>query len=106
MTGITAAVQRAIDTGSQIYNRKRSCPDDKRDAELRFLYRLAHQAPNGAAAELGVKGGGSFLCWSAARAGRGQLYAVDDWSSKTRDRFMANIERYGIAVEVYTGKSW
>jgi predicted O-methyltransferase YrrM len=106
MTDIETAVQRAIVAGSQIYNRKTNCPDDKRDAELRYLYQLAKQAPDGAAAELGVKGGGSFLCWSCARAGRGPLYAVDDWSTPSRDRFLSNIEHYDVAVEVYTGKSW
>ncbi len=106
MNIIDSAVQRAIDCGSQIYNRKTSCPDDKRDAELRYLFHLASIAPDGPAAELGVKGGGSFLCWSMARAGRGQLYAVDDWSSKTRDRFLSNIERYGVDATVITGCSW
>ena len=103
---LTTAIQRAIDTRSQIYNRKSNCPDDKRDAELKYLYSLAEQAPDGAAAELGVRTGGSFLCWSMARDGRGPLYAVDDWSSKTRDLFFANVAKYGVAVETITGKSW
>ena len=103
---LATAIQRAIDTKSQIYNRKSNCPDDRRDAELKYLYLLAEQAPDGAAAELGVRTGGSFLCWSMARDGRGPLYAVDDWSSKTRDLFFANVAKYGVTVETVTGKSW
>ncbi len=52
MIGINEAVQRAIDTHSNLYNQKRSCPDNKRDAELRNLYELARIAPEGAAAEM------------------------------------------------------
>ena len=103
---LVTAIQRAIDTRSQIYNRKSNCPDDRRDAELKYLYQLAEQAPDGAAVELGVRTGGSFLCWSMARDGRGPLYAVDDWSSKTRDLFFANVAKYGVTVETVTGKSW
>ncbi|RPI29786.1 MAG: class I SAM-dependent methyltransferase [Chloroflexota bacterium] len=106
MNLLETAIQRAIDTRSQIYNKKQNCPDNRRDAELRYLYHLAERAPDGAAAELGVRTGGSFLCWSMARAGRGLLYAVDDWSSKTRDVFLDNVRKYAVPVEVITAKSW
>lgn len=106
MIGIDEAIQRAIDTKSQIYNLKQSCPDDRRDAELRFLYHLADIAPNGAAAEIGVRTGGSLLCWSCAREDRGRIYAIDDWSSKTEQVFKKNVLRYGIPIEIVTAKSW
>ena len=106
MTGIEEAVQRAIDAGSYIYNRKSTCPDNERDAELRNLYNLALMAPDGAASEIGVKCGGSFLCWSCARDGRGNLYAIDDWSTKTEFEFYENIKLYNIITFVYPVKSW
>lgn len=106
MINIDEAVRRAIDTKSQIYNRKSSCPDGQRDAELRNLYHLATIAPDGAAAEIGVRTGGSLLCWSCAREGRGSIYAIDDWSSKTEQLFRVNVKQYGIPVEIITAKSW
>jgi predicted O-methyltransferase YrrM len=106
MIGIDEAVKRAIDTKSQIYNLKQSCPDSQRDAELRNLYHLADIAPNGAAAEIGVRTGGSLLCWSCARVGRGPIYAIDDWSSKTEQVFLENIRRYELDVHLITAKSW
>ena len=69
MIGIDEAVQRAIDTKSQIYNRKTNCPDDQRDAELR------------------------------------NLYAVDDWSSKTEKVFYDNAKAYNIPVTIIGKKS-
>jgi len=106
MIGIEEAVQRAIDTKSQMYNQKDSCPEHERDIELRNLYTLASMAPDGPAAELGVKRGGSFFCWSCAREGRGELIAVDDWSSKTQAAFLNNVRDYGVPVKIYTMKSW
>jgi predicted O-methyltransferase YrrM len=106
MIGIDEAVQRAIDAKTQLYNRKASCPDHLRDAELRNLYRLAEAAPDGAAAEIGVKRGGSLLCWLCAREGRGPVYAIDDWSSKTEQALRANVEHYNAQIEIVTGKSW
>lgn len=105
MIGIDEAVKRAIETKSQIYNKKRNCPDDQRDAELRNLYNLAASAPDGASAEIGVRTGGSILCWSCAREGRGQVYAIDDWSSKTEQLFRVNIKRYAAPIEILTGDS-
>ena len=105
MIVIDEAVQRAIDTKSQIYNRKNNCPDDQRDAELRNLYNLALIAPAGAAVEIGVRTGGSFLCWACAREGRGNLYAVDDWSSKTEKLFYDNAKAYNIPVIIIGKKS-
>jgi predicted O-methyltransferase YrrM len=107
MIGIDEAVQRAIDCKSQIYNLKQSCPDDQRDAELRNLYHLADIAPNGASAEIGVRTGGSLLCWSCAREGRGQIYAIDDWSSMNVEQiFLDNVKRYGADVRLVIEKSW
>lgn len=105
MDRIEEAIQRAIDTKSQLYNRKLSCPDDERDKELRFLYKLAEIAPDGAAAEIGVRSGGSLLCWCMARQGRGDLYAVDDWSSKQKEVFYTNLKRYNVDVDIYGMKS-
>lgn len=106
MIDIDEAVRRAIDTKSQIYNRKTSCPDGQRDAELRNLYHLADIAPNGASAEIGVRTGGSLLCWSCAREGRGMVYAIDDWSSKTEQLFRVNIQRSEMPITIVTAKSW
>lgn len=105
MVDIDEAVERAILTKSQIYNRKDNCPDDQRDAELRNLYRLADMAPDGAAVEIGVRTGGSFLCWSCAREGRGNLYAVDDWSSKTERLFWDNCRLFNVPVSIVGMKS-
>jgi len=106
MIPIDESVQRAIDLGSNIYNKKSNCPDDRRDAELRFLYELAEMAPDGSALEAGVKRGGSLACWYGAREGRGTIYAVDDWSSKTEDAFLRNMEAYNIPVVVMSMNSW
>lgn len=105
MNRIDEAVQRAIDTKSQIYNTKRSCPQDRRDEELRYLYHLAEISPDGSTAEIGVRSGGSLLCWSMARKGRGDVYAIDDWSSPGKDIFYENIDRYGAEIKVYSMKS-
>lgn len=105
MIQIDEAVQRAIDAKSNLYNQKRNCPDSQRDAELRNLYELARIAPDGAAVEIGVKRGGSFLCWSCAREGRGRLYAVDDWSMKTEGIFWDNCKKYNVPVTVIGMKS-
>lgn len=107
MVGIDEAIQRAIDCKSQIYNLKQSCPDDQRDAELRNLYHLADIAPNGAAAEIGVRTGGSLLCWSCARINRGTIYAIDDWSTTNVEQmFLENIKRYEADVRLVVAKSW
>lgn len=105
MPRVDVAIQRAIDAKSNIYNLKRNCPESQRDAELRNLYDLATFAPDGAAVEIGVKRGGSFLCWSMAREGRGNLYAVDDWSSKTEKPFRDNCALYDVDVTVLGMKS-
>lgn len=107
MISIDEAVQRAIDCKSQIYNLKQSCPDHQRDAELRNLYHLADIAPNGAAAEIGVRMGGSLLCWSCARVGRGAVYAIDDWSSANVEQtFKDNVKRYEADVQLIVARSW
>jgi hypothetical protein len=41
-------------------------------------------APDGSAAEIGVYRGGSLVTWAAAREGRGDIYAVDDWTLKNK----------------------
>jgi len=92
--GIDVVIRRAIDCNSMLYNRKRKCPEAKRAIQLRFLYELAGQAPDGTAVECGVYHGGSFVCWSGTRLGRGPLIAVDNWADKNRDAFMANLKRY------------
>lgn len=94
---IEEAVARAIDSGSMLYNRKSNCPQGERDAELRFLFKLAGQAPDGAAVECGVYRGGAFACWTMAREGRGNLYAND---GKGRPSLYRCIEGYGIDATV------
>src|SRR5512139_559268 len=106
MIDIEEAVQRAIDAKSQMYNQKETCPEHERDIELRNLYVLASMAPDGPAAELGLKRGGSFLCWSCAREGRGELFVVDDWSSKTEATFWENPRKYNVPLSIYAMKSW
>ena len=105
MIDIEACVQRARDMGSNLYVTKSNCPDNERDAELRFLWELARMAPAGASLEAGVKRGGSFACWSGARPG-GPFYVVDNWSSKTEQAFLRNMEAYGIPATVMTMNSW
>ena len=103
---IDEAVRRAVEAKSMLYNMKSWIPDDKRDQELRFLYGLATMAPDGIAVELGVHRGGSLLCWSCARVGRGPIIAVDNWESKTEAIFGENIARYNLDVQVITANSY
>ena len=71
--------------------------------QLGWLYDLARQAPDGLAVEAGVAAGGSFVCWAAAREGRGPLAAVDTWYADPaqgrgpdarRAPFLANLARF------------
>lgn len=96
MIDVEQAIARGREAGTMLYNRKANCPDDKRDQELRNLYNLATIAPEGPAVGVGTWKGGSLVCWSAAREGRGAIFAVDDNSSKVNQICEANIERFGI----------
>lgn len=49
------------------------------EAQIGYLYDLAQQAPDGAACEVGVWKGRSFVGWALGRQGRGPLIAVDWW---------------------------
>lgn len=49
------------------------------ESQIGFLYDLAQGAPDGAACEVGVWRGRSFVGWGLGRVGRGALYAVDWW---------------------------
>lgn len=85
------AVERGLDAGTML------------DApQLDWLYYLARSAPDGPAVEVGVAKGGSVLCWSMARDGRGDVYAVDSFygnrESATRERFLANVESTNIVL--------
>lgn len=95
MLTIDEAVALAIECGSMLYDAKR-----KDDSQLRYLYRLAVQAPDGAAVECGVYTGGSLACWSAAREGRGLVIAIDNWSSRNRTRFDENVRRLGLSEKL------
>src|SRR5574342_663122 len=68
--------------------------------QLGWLYDLAGQAPDGAACEVGVWKGGSFVCWAQAREGRGNLYAVDPFTGQKWQRgysaFNAALDRVGL----------
>lgn len=48
--------------------------------ELAWLIKLARQAPDGSALEVGVYTGASLIAWSLARNGRGESIGVDNWS--------------------------
>jgi predicted O-methyltransferase YrrM len=76
--------------------------------QLEFLYDLALLAPDGVACEVGVLYGGSLLCWAAARQGRGELIAVDNWTLRPhlRELFLANMDRYGLQVCVLDVNGW
>jgi len=100
------AVQRGVQAYAMLYDH-----DRQDSSQLYFLYDLAEMAPDGPAVEIGVYRGGSVLTWAVAREGRGDLYAVDDWSLKNkpernRKSFVHNMNRYGIEIEIVDGKSW
>lgn len=95
MSNLEEAIKRAIESEAMLYNRKSSCPDDQRDAELRWIYHLAKIAPEGQAIECGVRNGGSLVCWAMAREGRGTVFAND---TKMRPALLANLKRYEMKV--------
>ena len=80
--------------------------------ERAFLYDLAAQAPKGVAVELGVLFGGTFVSWTPAREGRGEIIAVDNWVNgvnaipNVEAGFRKNIEHFGIEARVITSNSW
>ena len=49
-------------------------------ADLLWLCTLAQAAPDGPGVEIGVYCGASVIAWSLARAGRGSVTGVDNWS--------------------------
>ena len=95
------AVRRGVEAGAMLYDVAR-----KDDTQLGYLYDLAVLAPDGPAVECGVYAGGSLVCWAAAREGRGEVIAVDDWSSKTRDMFFRSLQRYALSCRVLEMPSW
>lgn len=97
MQPLAKAILRAVESEAMLYNRKSQCPDDERDAELRWIYHLAEIAPDGRAVECGVRGGGSLSCWYIAREGRGPIYGVD---TKIRPSLTYTIERYEMKVRI------
>ncbi len=94
---IEEGIRRAKESNAMLYNRKSNCPEDRRDIDLRFLYRLAEQAPDGVAIECGVYTGGSLACWAIAREGRGTIYAND---KRARRALRECIKRYALDVTV------
>src|SRR3990167_4704461 len=100
------AVDRGIKAKAMLYDRNR-----KDDTQLHWLYDLAAKAPDGIAVECGVYLGGSLVCWAAAREGRGEIVAVDDWSSCNpwstgKEVFLANLQRYEIPARILSLPSW
>ncbi len=98
------SVQRGIDIKAMLYDHNRDNAD-----QLYFLYDLATQAPNGPSVEVGVYRAGSFVVWAETRRGRGDLYAVDDWTLKNkaianRKSFIHNTQDFDVTV--VDGKSW
>jgi predicted O-methyltransferase YrrM len=77
---MTACVQAAL-TIEQIVGIARSYKGAliHRDG-LVHLCQLAQAAPDGSAVEIGVYKGSSLIAIALARAGRGPVYGVDDWS--------------------------
>jgi predicted O-methyltransferase YrrM len=73
------------------------------EVELEWLYRLAGEAPDGTAVELGALCGSSFIAWSAARVGRGPVVAVDN---KDRAELKENLAKLPYAVEIVVADSW
>jgi predicted O-methyltransferase YrrM len=63
--------------------------------ELAWLIKLAQQAPDGPALEVGVYCGASLIAWSLAREGRGESIGVDNWSyldiANLKDKAAENI---------------
>lgn len=49
------------------------------ESQIGYLYDLAQAAPDGAACEVGVWKGRSFVGWALGRMSRGPLIAVDWW---------------------------
>jgi len=95
MNKLEEGIKRAIASDAMLYNRKSSVTDDKRDAELRWIYHLAEIAPDGRAVECGVRNGGALVCWALAREGRGPIYAND---VKMRPALDENLKRYKLKV--------
>ena len=96
MIGIEEAIERGKQAGAMLYNRKSWIPEHLRDQELRNLYNLAVKAPDGPAVEIGTYKGGSIVCWAAAREGRGDIYGIDDGSSKVNAVCKANLTYYSV----------
>jgi hypothetical protein len=100
------AVRRGVELHAMLYDHNRGDV-----SQLYWIYDLAQMAPDGSAAEIGVYRGGSLVTWAAAREGRGDIYAVDDWTLKNkpernRKSFLFNVDRYGIPVTIVDGVSW
>ncbi len=80
--------------------------------ERAFLYDLATKAPDGVAVELGVLFGGTFIAWTPAREGRGEIVAVDNWINgvnaipNVEEGFKKNLAHFGIVARVITSNSW
>ena len=72
-------------------------------AEMARLYELAAMAPAGPSVEVGLYEGRSLLAWAPARAGRGQVYAVE---IAPTELLRGNIARSGYPIELVVGLSW
>jgi predicted O-methyltransferase YrrM len=90
-----------------IVGKRYNTPDERG-----FLYDLARRAPDGLAVELGVLFGGSFVTWTPAREGRGEIVAVDNWVNgvnaipNVEAGFRKNCEHFGIQARIITSNSW
>ncbi len=99
MIAIDDALARANETGTMT-----------NEPQLCYLYALAAMAPDGPAVECGVYKGGSLAVWSAAREGRGAIYAVDSWEPPHWSKFKPEFDRlmalFNIPVTTLIMNSW
>lgn len=96
------AIEAGISEKSMMYD-----PVRKDRSQLEFIYDLAQKAPDGTAVEIGVKEGGTVVCWGQARIGRGRTIAVDN--RMTQGYAIALLDKmvkYGLRVELFEVNSW
>ena len=90
------AVENGIACKSMLYDVTR-----KEASQLGYLYELAEQAPDGLAIEIGVKRGGSLVCWGLARRGRGRIIGIDTWENiALMQNVEMNLAKYKVEAEL------
>jgi len=73
------------------------------ECELVWLYDLAAKAPDGPAIEIGSYCGRSVVAWSAARVGRGAIFASD---IKCRPELAETLNALSYPTEIVIAPSW